>query len=126
MKRNTVFTARTPETDRALAASTSVTRKTRARLTTKTPKPRAVVGGYKIYRPTSQPEFRTKVQDLRGSGCVYFQIQRKARPTGCVPPSAATRSTQPRRERGSTSSSPEVFAAVPTTGPNARSVGTGR
>lgn len=77
MKRNTVFTAHTPETGRAVAASTSVSRKTSARLTTTTPKPRAVVGGYKIYRPASQPELRTQVQDLRSGGCVYFQIQQK-------------------------------------------------
>ena len=35
------------------------------------------MGGYNIYRPASQPEFKTQVQDLRGSGCVYFQIQQK-------------------------------------------------
>lgn len=77
MRRNTVLSAFTPETDRATKASMSLTRQTRARLTTRTPKPRAVVDGYNIYRPASQPEFRTQVQDLRGSGCVYFQIQQK-------------------------------------------------
>lgn len=77
MKRNTVFSARTPETGQALAASTSVARKTRAGLTTSTPRPRAVLDGYKLYRPASQPVFKTQVRDLRGSGCVYFQIQQK-------------------------------------------------
>jgi 5-hydroxyisourate hydrolase-like protein (transthyretin family) len=78
MTRNTVFTAVTPQTPRFQAAEAhQLRRDTRARLTTSIPKPRAVVDGYRLYRPTSRPMISTKVQALRDSGCIYFQIQRK-------------------------------------------------
>lgn len=77
MTRNTTFSARIPEDGRALAAQTSLDRRTRASLTIRALGSYATSGNYKLYRPAADPRFAAMLKPARDSACLTFQLQRR-------------------------------------------------
>lgn len=76
MRRNTVFSAVIAEDGRALTASASVSRKTKADLRTQLLGSYGTSGRYKLYRPAADPRFATTLLPARDGGCLYFRVQR--------------------------------------------------
>lgn len=77
MTRNTTFSARIPEDGRALAAQTSLDRRTRASLIIRALGSYATSGNYKLYRPAVDPRFAAMLKPARDSACLAFQLQRR-------------------------------------------------
>jgi hypothetical protein len=76
MTRNTTFTASTPENGRAVAASASVDRSTRAGLTTNALGSYGTSGSYRLYHPSADPGFAATLSPARDSACLTFEVLR--------------------------------------------------
>jgi hypothetical protein len=92
MTRNTTFTANVPEDGRALAASASLDRSTKAGLSTTALGSYRSSGSYKLYRPSADPRFAATMSPARDSACLTFQVQRHyasdwrtVKTSSCVP-----------------------------------------
>lgn len=77
MTRNTTFTARIAADGRALGATSTASPTVRPTLTTGAIGAYRTSGGYKIFRPKTNPRFTATYAPQRDQGCIAFQVQRR-------------------------------------------------